>query len=153
MSEVTAVPLRPVGKSGVTALWAGVAILLGAGVCGAWATSRSAVMMAMPPADYMAANAKRPGVKTTASGLEYQVLKPGKGDTPGPGDVALVDYKGTLTNGTQFDATKPGQPVAMPVGQVVPGFSEALQLMPRGAEYRVWIPQQGQHPDAAPPGM
>ena len=142
MSEITAVPLRPVGKSGVTALWVGVALLIVAGVGGAWAATRSAVMMAMPPAEYMAANARRPGVHTTASGLEYQVLKAGSGPTPTTGDVVQVDYKGTLTSGAEFDASKPGQPVAMPVGQVVPGFGEALMLMPRGSRYRVWIPPQ-----------
>ena len=53
-----------------------------------------------------------------------------------------MDYKGSLTSGAEFDASKPGQPVAMPIGQVVPGFGEALTLMPRGAKYRVWIPPQ-----------
>lgn len=142
MSEITAVPLRPVGKSGVTALWAGVALLIVAGVGGAWAATRGAVMTGMPPAEFMAANARHHGVRTTASGLEYQVMKPGAGPAPGIGDVAQIDYRGTLTSGTEFDASKPGQPVALPVGQVVPGFSEALMLMPRGSSYRVWIPPQ-----------
>lgn len=142
MSDVTAVPLRPVGKSGVTALWVGVALLLAGGIGGAYATTQKAVMTAMPPTEFMAANAKKPGVKTTPSGLEYQVLKKGKGPTPTASDVALVEYKGTLTNGTQFDASKPNQPVPMPIGQVVPGFAEALQLMPKGSRYRVWLPPQ-----------
>ena len=142
MADVTAVPLRPVGKGGVTALWVGVGLLIAAGVGGAWASTQKAVMMAMPPAEFLASNAKRPGVRTTPSGLEYQVLKAGKGPAPTAGDVALVDYTGTLTSGAQFDASKPGQPVAMPVGQVVPGFAEALMLMPKGSRYRVWIPPQ-----------
>ncbi|MFT3978337.1 MAG: FKBP-type peptidyl-prolyl cis-trans isomerase [Sphingomonas bacterium] len=142
MSEVTAVPLRPVGKSGLAALWIGVGVLLAAGIGGAYATTRAPAMLAMPPAEFMAANAKRSGVKTTASGLEYQVLKKGEGATPTPADAALVEYKGALTSGQVFDASKPGQPVPMQISQVVPGFGEALTLMPKGAKYRVWIPPQ-----------
>lgn len=142
MSEITAVPLLPVGKSGVVALWAGIVLLIVAGVGGAWATTRVAVATALPPAEFMAANGKHHGVRTTASGLEYEVLAPGSGPTPGPADVAQIDYKGSLTSGAEFDASKPGQPVALPIGQVVPGFGEALTLMPRGSRYRVWIPPQ-----------
>ena len=142
MSEVTAVPLRPVGKSGLVALWAGVALLLATGIGGAMWASRGAVASAMPPTEFLAANGRRAGVKTSPSGLEYQVLKAGIGGTPGPADVALVDYRGTLTSGKEFDASKPGSPVAMPVGQVVPGFAEAMMLMPKGAKYRVWLPPQ-----------
>ena len=79
-------------------------------------------------------------VQSTASGVEYQVIKPGDGPRPTASDIALVDYKGSLTNGTVFDASKPGRPAAMPVAAVVPGFREALMLMPKGATYRVWIP-------------
>ena len=142
MSEITAVPLRPVGKGGVAALWVGVASLLLLGFGGAIAASRKAVALAMPPAEFMAANGKRHGVTTTPSGREYLVLKKGSGPTPTTADIVQVDYRGTLTSGAEFDASKPGQPVAMPVGQVVPGFAEALTLMPRGAKYRVWIPPQ-----------
>ena len=142
MSEVTAVPLRPVGKAGVTALWVGIGLLIAAGVGGAYATTRAPVMLSMPPAEFMTANAKRSGVKTTASGLEYQVLKKGDGPTPTMADAALVEYKGSLTSGQVFDASKPGQPVPMQIGQVVPGFAEALTLMPKGSQYRVWIPPQ-----------
>jgi FKBP-type peptidyl-prolyl cis-trans isomerase len=142
MSDVTAVPLRPVGKSGIAALWLGVGLLFAGGVVAAYVTSQSAVMTAMPPEAFMAANAKRPGVLTTASGLEYQVIEAGNGPKPTPADIALIDYRGTLLNGTQFDASKPGQPVAIPIAQVVPGFAEALTLMPKGAKYRVWIPPQ-----------
>jgi FKBP-type peptidyl-prolyl cis-trans isomerase FkpA len=142
MSEITAVPLRPVGKSGITALWVGIAVLIAAGVGGAYASTQKAVLSAMPPEQFLAANAKKSGVKTTASGLEYQVLKKGAGPTPTTSDLAQIDYKGRLLNGTQFDASKPGQPVVMPIGQVVPGFAEALTLMPKGSTYRVWIPPQ-----------
>lgn len=142
MPEVTAVPLRPVGKRGVVALWAGVAILIAAGIGGAYAATRAPAMAAMAAPQFMAANAKHHGVHTTASGLEYRVIKPGAGATPTPADVVQVDYRGTLTNGVEFDASKLGQPVAMPVARVVPGFSEALMLMPKGSTYRVWLPPQ-----------
>ena len=140
MSDVTAVPLRPVGKSGIAALWAGIALLLAGGVYGAYAVSDKAVMSAMTPEQFLAANAKRWGVQTTASGVEYQVIKAGNGPKPTTSDIALVDYKGSLTNGRVFDASAPGHPAAMPVAAVVPGFREALTLMPKGATYRVWIP-------------
>jgi len=140
MSDVTAVPLRPVGKSGIAALWAGVAVLLVGGVAIAYATSETAVMTVLPPDQFLAANARKPGVHTTSDGLEYQVIEAGSGAKPTAADVALIEYRGSLLNGTQFDASKPGQPVALPIGQVVPGFAEAMMLMPRGAKYRVWIP-------------
>lgn len=148
MSDITAVPLRPVGKSGVAALWTGIAILLAAGIGGAvWASTNPRAHASAPPAlaklpadQFMVANGKRRGVKTTTSGVEYMVIAPGSGPAPTMADVAQIDYRGTLTDGTEFDASKPGQPVALPVGQVVPGFAEALTLMPKGAKYRVWIP-------------
>jgi len=142
MSDVTAVPLRPVGKSGIVALWAGVGLLLAGGVATAYITSEKAVMTAMTPDQFMAANAKRSGVQTTASGIEYEVLTAGNGAKPTTSDIAVVDYKGTLLNGAQFDASEPGHPAHLPVAAVVPGFAEALMLMPKGATYRVWIPPQ-----------
>jgi len=143
MSEVTAVPLRPVGKSGVAALWIGIAVLLAAGVGGAmWATN-AAVNSAMPAPEFLAKNGKRSGVVTTPSGLEYQVLQGGAGAKPTPADVVQIDYDGRLTNGEAFDSSaKTGGPVVFPVAGLVPGFTEALQLMPKGAKYRIWIPPQ-----------
>lgn len=142
MSDVTAVPLRPVGKSGIAALWAGVALLLAGGAYGAYVATTPAAMMVMPADQFLAANAKRHGVQTTASGLEYQVIEAGSGPKPTTSDMALVEYRGSLTNGNEFQSTKPGEPVPMAVGQSVPGFKEALSLMSKGARYRVWIPPQ-----------
>jgi FKBP-type peptidyl-prolyl cis-trans isomerase len=142
MSDVTAVPLRPVGKSGIVALWVSLAVLLAGGSYAAYATSEPAVMSAISPEQFMVQNARKAGVQTTASGVEYQVIEAGNGAKPTTADLALIEYRGTLLNGTQFDASKPGQPVAIPVGQVVPGFAEALTLMSKGAKYRVWIPPQ-----------
>src|SRR5258706_139433 len=74
----------------------------------------------------------------TKSGLQYKILTPGKGGAkPTDQDVALVNYEGKLTDGTTFDKSQ--QPTPMPVASVVPGFSEALKLMTKGAKYRVWI--------------
>ncbi|WP_116090845.1 FKBP-type peptidyl-prolyl cis-trans isomerase [Sphingomonas crusticola] len=164
MSDITAVPLRPVGKSGVTALWAGVALLLAAGIGGgvyaSTAARRAAVaspaMAKLSAPDFLAANGKRRGVRTTASGVEYLVIKPGSGPTPTAADIALIDYRGTLTDGTVFDLTKPGEPAQLPVGQVVPGFAEAMMLMRKGSQYRVWLPPQLAYGDrqagTIPPG-
>jgi len=140
MSDITAVPLRPVGKSGIAALWIGIGVLLAAGIGGAYAVSDKAVMTAMPPEQFLAANAKRSGVQTTPSGVEYKVITAGSGPKPTVSDIAMVDYRGSLINGNKFDASEPGHPVPFPVLGVVRGVSEALTLMPRGATYRFWIP-------------
>lgn len=142
MSDVTAVPLRPVGKSGIAALWVGIAVLFGGGAYAAYAGSEKAAVSAMTPEKFMAWNAGRPGVQTTADGVQYQVIKAGDGPKPTANDIVLVDYKGSLIDGSVFDASQPGHPAGLPVAGVVPGFSEALMLMPKGATYRVWIPPQ-----------
>lgn len=143
MSEITAVPLRPIKRGALTALWAGVGVLVAAGVGAAWAGTERQVAMAKPAAEYLAANARRDGVRTTASGLQYQVIAEGKGPRATVQDVALVDYDGSLRDGTSFDSTaKAGQPAVLPVGQMIPGFTEGLQLMNRGARYKFWIPSE-----------
>jgi FKBP-type peptidyl-prolyl cis-trans isomerase FklB len=90
---------------------------------------------------YLAANAKKPGVKTTASGLQYRVVTPGKGRTPTPTDTVKVQYKGTLVDGTEFDSSyKRGEPASFPVNGVIPGWTEALQLMKEGSKVELAIP-------------
>ena len=142
MSDVTAVPLRPVGRSGIVALWAGVAVLLAAGLGGAYISSAAPRAATGTAAEFLQWNGKRHGVRTTPSGLQYQVLKAGEGPHPTPADVVQMDYVGKLTSGAVFDASSPQQPAVLPVAGTVPGFSEALQLMARGGKYRVWIPPQ-----------
>jgi FKBP-type peptidyl-prolyl cis-trans isomerase len=142
MSKVTAVPLRPVSRAGVTTLWIGIALFVAIGIYAAWVTSEKAVMTGMPAAEFMKTNGNRAGVKTTPSGLEYEVIEPGSGPTPTPSEGARIEYRGSLTNGTVFDATKPGETRDFPIGQVVPGFGEALTLMPRGSRYRFWLPPE-----------
>jgi FKBP-type peptidyl-prolyl cis-trans isomerase len=77
-------------------------------------------------------------IVTTASGLRYQVLEPGSGRRPGPEDAVQVTYEGRLPDGTLFESTP--EPVGLPVSGLIPGFTEALQLMPTGSRYRFWIP-------------
>ncbi len=90
---------------------------------------------------FLAANAKKEGVKTTASGLEYKVLKTGTGKTPGPKDTVKVHYQGTLPDGTVFDSSiARGEPVTFQVDGVIPGWTEALQLMKVGDKYQLVIP-------------
>ena len=91
-------------------------------------------------ADFLAGNKSKPGVQTTASGLQYSVVKAGTGPKPKPTDVVTVAYKGTLLNGEAFDSSYGHEPVSFPLNGVIPGWSEAVQLMPVGAKYKFWIP-------------
>jgi FKBP-type peptidyl-prolyl cis-trans isomerase FklB len=90
---------------------------------------------------YLATNAKKPGVTTTASGLQYRVVTQGTGKKPTAAETVTVHYKGTLVDGTEFDSSyKRGQPATFPVSGVIPGWTEALQLMPIGSKYELAIP-------------
>jgi FKBP-type peptidyl-prolyl cis-trans isomerase FklB len=92
-------------------------------------------------ASFLAENAKKPGVVTTKSGLQYRVVKPGTGRTPGPTDSVTVHYRGTLVDGKQFDSSYDrGEPATFPVNGVIAGWTEALQLMKEGAQYQLAIP-------------
>ncbi len=91
-------------------------------------------------AKFLAENGKQPGVVTTASGLEYKVIRPGAGDAPKPTDEATVNYRGTLLDGTEFDSSyKRNQPASFNVGQVIKGWQEALLLMKPGSKYELFI--------------
>lgn len=90
---------------------------------------------------FLADNKKKDGVKTTASGLQYKVLKEGNGAQPKASDTVTVNYRGTLMDGTEFDSSyKRGQPATFPVGGVIKGWTEALQLMKVGSKYQLFIP-------------
>ncbi len=90
---------------------------------------------------FLSDNAKKEGVKVTASGLQYQVLKPGNGPAPGATDKVKVHYKGSLIDGQEFDSSyKRGEPAIFDVNQVIKGWTEGLQLMPVGSQYRFFIP-------------
>lgn len=86
-------------------------------------------------------NAKKPGVKTTKSGLQYEVISEGTGPKPKSTDVVKVDYIGTLLNGDEFDSSiKRGEPAKFPLNGVIPGWTEGLQLMNVGSKYKFYIP-------------
>lgn len=123
--SVTAVPLRPLKKGSVAKLW--IAILALALLAGGIAWAGTAAVQS----------------NVTASGLRYRVLEPGDGASPGPRDMVLIEYEGRLEDGTVFDSSaRNGGPVPMPVEGLVPGFSEALQLMQKGGRYRIWLPPE-----------
>ncbi len=90
---------------------------------------------------FLAENAKKAGVKTLPSGLQYKVITEGKGDSPKATDTVSTNYKGTLINGTEFDSSyKRGQPAKFPVNGVIKGWTEALQLMKPGAKWALVVP-------------
>jgi len=90
---------------------------------------------------FLAENGKKAGVVTLPSGLQYKIEKKGPGKKPGPNDSVTVHYKGTLIDGTEFDSSyKRGEPVSFPVGGVIPGWTEALQLMEEGSKWQLFIP-------------
>lgn len=155
--SVTAVPLRPVAKGTLTKLWVGIGLLAAAGAGFAWHSTSAQVAMAMPAAEFLAANAKRSDVKTTPSGLQYQVIRDGTGPRATAQDVVMVDYDGKLANGETFDASARhdnGAPATLPVSGLIPGWVEGLQLMNQGAKYRFWIPPElGYGPQGAGGGV
>jgi FKBP-type peptidyl-prolyl cis-trans isomerase FklB len=88
---------------------------------------------------FLAENKRRPGIKTTTSGLQYKVLKPGQGPRPKASDVVRVNYSASFINGAEFESN--GEtPFTTPVNQVIPGWQEALQLMEVGSKWQVFIP-------------
>lgn len=105
---------------------------------------------------YRAENAKREGVQMTASGLQYEVLTPAEGAKPGPTSVVKVHYRGTLIDGREFDSSLSGDPVTFALNEVIPGWTEAIQLMSVGSKYRFVIPpeigygEMGSPPDIGP---
>ena len=92
---------------------------------------------------FLAENAKREGVYTTASGLQYQVVKMGEGEKPTSSSVVRVHYEGTLLDGTKFDSSiDRGKPTEFPLNRVIKGWTEGLQLMPVGSKFTFYIPYQ-----------
>jgi FKBP-type peptidyl-prolyl cis-trans isomerase FklB len=90
---------------------------------------------------FLARNKGEKGVKTTASGLQYKVITTGKGNKPKAEDTVSVNYRGTLIDGTEFDSSyKRGQPATFPVKGVIPGWTEALQMMKEGSKWMLYIP-------------
>lgn len=106
---------------------------------------------------FLKANKSKPGVVTLADGLQYKVIKEGTGEKPGLNDVVKVDYAGTFLDGKEFDSSfKRGEPASFPVSGVIPGWTEALQLMKAGSTWELYIPsnlaygEQGMPPAIGP---
>lgn len=106
---------------------------------------------------FLEQNKTAPGVQTTASGLQYQVLSPGSGPKPSAGDRVKVNYRGTLLSGKQFDSSYDrNEPLVISIQNVIPGWTEGMQLMAEGAKYKFFIPYQlaygerGAGPDITP---
>ena len=95
-------------------------------------------------AAFLAENAKKPNIVTTASGLQYEVLMPGTGTaSPSATDNVTVHYKGTTIDGEEFDSSYGrGEPATFPLNRVIPGWTEGVQLMKEGAKYRFFIPSE-----------
>jgi FKBP-type peptidyl-prolyl cis-trans isomerase FklB len=91
--------------------------------------------------DFLKVNKTKPGVKTTASGLQYKVIREGAGKVPGPADMVRIDYRGKTVEGQEFDSTyKRGAPREVNMSRVIKGWGEGLQLMKEGAKYELYIP-------------
>ena len=100
---------------------------------------------------FLAQNAKKEGVVTTASGLQYKVIQSGTGESPKLTDRVKVHYHGTLIDGTVFDSSvQRGQPISFPVNGVIPGWVEALQLMKVGDKWQLFIPAKLAYGDQSP---
>ncbi len=99
---------------------------------------------------FLRENKSKTGVAVTASGLQYEIIEAGSGEKPSATNTVKVHYHGTLIDGTVFDSSiQRGEPATFGVHQVIPGWTEALQLMPIGSKYRLYIPQElayGAHP-------
>ena len=92
---------------------------------------------------YLEENAKKPGVVTTSSGLQYKIIEAGSGKTPGPTDTVTVNYRGTLINGNEFDSSyDKGKPVTFPLNGVIKGWTEGLQLVKEGGKIQLVIPPE-----------
>lgn len=103
---------------------------------------------------FLAENKTKEGVQTTDSGLQYKVVKEGTGASPKATDMVKVHYEGKLIDGTVFDSSyERGEPIEFPLNQVIPGWTEGVQLMKKGAEYELYIPSDLAYGEAGTPGI
>ncbi len=103
-------------------------------------------------ATFRAENGKKTGVTTTASGLQYEVLTQGTGAKPSATSRVRVHYRGSLVDGSEFESSYSGEPVVFALNEVIPGWTEALQLMPVGSKYRIVLPPELAYGDGGGPG-
>lgn len=103
---------------------------------------------------FLAENKTKEGVQTTDSGLQYKVVKEGTGASPKATDMVKVHYEGKLIDGTVFDSSyERGEPIEFPLNQVIPGWTEGVQLMKKGAEYELYIPSDLAYGETGTPGI
>ena len=102
---------------------------------------------------FLKANKAKEGVVTTESGLQYKVIKAGEGPSPAAEDTIKANYKGTFINGEVFDQSQEGQPIEIPVGAVIKGWVEALQLMKVGSKWELYVPGELAYGPQGPPGI
>jgi FKBP-type peptidyl-prolyl cis-trans isomerase FkpA len=143
--SVTAVPLQPVKKSVRIWIWLGVIVAIAAAFGLAWwgvksMPSQDEIASRMTNEQFLARNKTQPGVKTTESGLQYQIIKEGEGPTAQDGGAVFLNYEGTFRDGKVFDKSQQPTPFPVQDGASIPGFYEGLKLMKKGGEYRLWIP-------------
>ncbi len=146
--SVTTVPIQPIKKGSIPKFWVGIAALALTGGALAWWGTVDVRKKYQGEEQFLADNADEPGVTATKSGLQIKTIRGGEGKPPSDDDIVLVNYKGTLRDGTVFDQN-PQAPMA--VNGVVPGFSEALKLMQRGGKYQIWIPGKLGYGENPPP--
>lgn len=91
---------------------------------------------------FLAENKKKEGVVTLASGVQYKIIKSGNGKKPLDTDMVECNYRGTLLDGTEFDASEPGKPATLKVAQLIAGWKEVIKLMPVGSTWQIVIPSQ-----------
>jgi FKBP-type peptidyl-prolyl cis-trans isomerase FkpA len=135
--SITAVPLQPIAKGSLRTLWVGLAaVALSAGGLAYYGTAEARAKY-QDNAEWFADNAKEDGVVTTKSGLQYRIVTQGTGRAATVEDVVIAGYKGTLRDGTEFDAAPQ---VDFHIGETIPGFDEGLKLAKKGAKMELWIP-------------
>ncbi|OYU16268.1 MAG: peptidylprolyl isomerase [Alphaproteobacteria bacterium PA4] len=131
---------NPSGGAGKWVL--GALVIIGLVAVLVWAGTQSQVAaVRAEDMKFLAENAKQPGVITTRSGLQYSIIRQGSGPKPARTDTVLVHYEGRLIDKTVFDSSyQRGQPAAFPLDQVIPGWTEGVQLMPTGSKFHFVVP-------------
>lgn len=137
--SVTAVPLQPVKGSYKLWIWLGVLAAAAIAFALAWSGTRTPVSSHLDADGFLAWHKNQPGIQTTASGLQYQVIEAGSGATPAEQDGVVLEVRGTTRDGKEF---QPKMPLRYQIGQqqMIPGFSEGVKLMKKGSRYRFWLP-------------
>lgn len=148
--SVTAMPLRPVGRTGIVLLAVGLVLGIGGAVwAAAEGTSNESVYLSQSDADFLAWSGRQDGVETLTGGTQMKVLQAGEGPSPQPTDLLEIGYKGSLKDGKVFDEN---EKVPFPASGAIPGFDKAMARMQVGGRYRIWIPSdEGYGPRGSPP--